>query len=424
MAIKALRGTYDIFPPQSKLWQKVENLARELFCLYGYGEIRTPIFEQTELFTRSIGENTDIVSKEMYTFQDRKGRSITLRPEATAPVVRAYLQHNMNQTSQICKLSYIGPMFRYERPQAGRNRQFYQLGTELIGSTNPYYDAESIALAYEFIRRLGIEGPVVKINSVGDAESKSNYGNLIKEYLAPRINSMCGDCQTRIEKNPLRVLDCKNPNCKEHLAGVPSLLDSLSESSKSHFNKVEKYLNAMEIPYTIDNYLVRGLDYYTDTIFEIVHSNLGSQDALGGGGRYNNLVKEMGGPSTGAVGFAFGIDRLILVLEALGKQQAQTDDKIDLFILNLDESVFQQHIKLIQQLRKKNIKTDICAETKSMKAQMRSANKLNARFVIIRGKDEIENNVIKIKNMNDKTEETISIIHDDSLLNAVLERIN
>ena len=424
MAIKALRGTYDIFPPQSKLWQKIENLARELFSLYGYGEIRTPIFEETKLFSRSIGENTDIVSKEMYTFQDRKGRSITLRPEATAPVVRAYLQHNMQQLSQICKLSYIGPMFRYERPQAGRNRQFYQLGTELIGSTNPYYDAESIALAYEFISRLGINDPVVKINSVGDAESKSNYGNLIKDYLAPKIDSMCGDCKIRIEKNPLRVLDCKNPSCKEYLAGAPSLLDSLSESSKTHFEQVRKYLEAMEIPYTIDNYLVRGLDYYTDTIFEIIHSNLGSQDALGGGGRYNNLVQEMGGPSTGAVGFAFGIDRLVLVLEALADQNTQNDDDIDLFILNLDESVFTQHVKLVQKLRQKNIKADICTESKSMKAQMRNANKVNAKLVIIRGQNEIDNNVIKIKNMNDKTEETISITHDDSLLNAVLERIN
>lgn len=423
MAIKALRGTYDIFPPKSKLWQKVENLARELFDFYGYGEIRTPIFEQTSLFSRSIGENTDIVSKEMYTFQDKKGRSITLRPEATAPVVRAYLQHNMQQLNQICKLSYLGPMFRYERPQAGRNRQFYQLGTELIGSANPYYDAESIALAYDFISRLGIKCPAVKINSVGDTQSKSNYATLIKNYLSPKISSMCDDCQIRIEKNPLRVLDCKNPSCKEHIANAPSLLDSLSETSKTHFDKVREYLETMEIPYTIDNYLVRGLDYYTDTIFEIIHSNLGSQDALGGGGRYNNLVQEMGGPSVGAVGFAFGIDRLILVLEALGQLGPKTNSGLDFFILNIDDSVFNQHIKLIKRLREKNIKIDICAENKSFKAQMRNANKLNAEFVIIRGSDEIENNVIKIKNMNDKTEETISITDDDSLFNAVLERI-
>ncbi|MDX9703231.1 MAG: histidine--tRNA ligase [Candidatus Auribacterota bacterium] len=423
MTINALRGTYDICPPASYIWEYVEQEARRLFGQFGYGEIRTPIFEETRLFTRSIGENTDIVSKEMYTFADRKGRSITLRPEATAPVVRAFLQHKLYSVSPLNKFFYIGPMFRYERPQAGRNRQFYQLGTEILGSNHPYYDAESIALAHQFLCVIGINNPTVKINSVGDLESKKLFGKMIQTKLMPQQSLLCADCQTRLEKNPLRVLDCKNPSCKEYIKDLPRLTDNLSPASKEHFAQVLRFLDSMNIPYVIDNCLVRGLDYYTETIFEIVHSNLGSQDALGGGGRYNNLVEEMEGPSTGAVGFAFGIDRLVMVLEQLRPELATDRQQLDCYILNLEPSVFTEHVALVHKLRKTGIRADICTEEKSMKAQFRAANKLNARFVVIRGKEEIEKNIFSIKNMNEANEEKISYTDENTLFEILRERI-
>ena len=423
MTINALRGTYDIYPPVSYIWEYIEQEARALFGQFGYGEMRTPIFEETRLFTRSIGENTDIVSKEMYTFADRKGRSITLRPEATAPVVRAFLQYKLYSISQLNKFFYVGPMFRYERPQAGRNRQFYQLGTEILGSTHPYYDAESIGLAHQFLCKIGIDNPVVKINSVGDVDSKRKFAEMLQNKLMPHQRELCADCQTRLEKNPLRVLDCKSPHCKQYLQDLPLLVDHLSDTSKKHFEQVQEYLKAMDIPYVIDNCLVRGLDYYTETIFEIVHSNLGSQDALGGGGRYNNLVEEMEGPATGAVGFAFGIDRLVIVLEQLKPELATERDQIDCYILNLEPSVFTEHTALIHKLRKEGIKADICTEEKSMKAQFRAANKCNASFVVIRGKDEIDKNIVLIKNMNDASEEQVACTGDSTLFDVLRERI-
>ncbi len=423
MTINALRGTYDIYPPSSYIWEYIEQEARALFGQFGYGEMRTPIFEETRLFTRSIGENTDIVSKEMYTFADRKGRSITLRPEATAPVVRAFLQHKLYSTSQLNKFFYVGPMFRYERPQAGRNRQFYQLGTEILGSTHPYYDAESIGLAHQFLCKIGIDNPVVKINSVGDVESKRKFAEMLQAKLMPHQRELCADCQTRLEKNPLRVLDCKSPNCKQYLQDLPLLVDHLSDTSKQHFQQVQEYLKAMDIPYVIDNCLVRGLDYYTETIFEIVHSNLGSQDALGGGGRYNNLVEEMEGPAIGAVGFAFGIDRLVIVMEQLKPELAAERDQLDCYILNLEPSVFTEHAALVHKLRKEGIKADICTEEKSMKAQFRAANKCNATFVVIRGKDEIDKNIVLIKNMNDANEEQIACTGETTLFDVLRERI-
>jgi len=418
--ITSLRGTYDILPPQSRIWERVEHKARELFDVYGYSEIRTPIFEDTRLFTRSIGENTDIVSKEMYTFSDRKERSITLRPEATAPVVRAYLQHKIHQTEPLSRFFYIGPMFRYERPQAGRNRQFYQLGTEILGSENPYFDAESISLAVTFFKNIGIDNINVKLNSVGCKDCKINYSKILKDYFMPKIDQMCDDCKIRHEKNTLRILDCKVPTCRQQMTNIPILSDNLCEECENHFTKVKSYLESMEVPYIIEPYLVRGLDYYTNTIFEITHSHLGSQDALGGGGRYNNLVEEMGGPSTGAVGFAVGIDRLIIVLEKI--KESTEINYLDLYILNLENSVFVENVKIVHQLRQANIKVDLCPEEKSMKSQFRTANKLNARFVLIRAKNEIENNIVKLKNMVTNTEEEIQI-DNVNIIDEISERV-
>jgi len=420
--ITSLRGTYDILPPQSRIWESVEQKARELFARYCYSEIRTPIFEETRLFTRSIGENTDIVSKEMYTFADRKGRSITLRPEATAPVVRAYLQHEIYKNEPLSRFFYIGPMFRYERPQAGRNRQFYQLGTEILGSENPYFDAESISLAVTFFKNIGIENINVKINSVGCKECKINYGRVLKDFFQPNIGHLCNDCTIRHEKNTLRMLDCKNPKCREQMKDIPKITDNLCTECENHFSQVKEFLNSMDISFHIEPYLVRGLDYYTNTIFEITHSHLGSQDALGGGGRYNNLIEEMGGPKTGAVGFAVGIDRLVIVLDKI--KGADISDFIDLYILKMEGSDFAQNVKIAHLLRIAGLKVDLCTEEKSMKSQFRTANKLNSRLVLIRGKNEISNNLVKLKNMNTNTEEEIkvnSIIDYDLLIKNIIE---
>lgn len=423
MDIKALRGTYDILPPRSALWEWAETKARETFSLFGYSEIRTPMFEETRLFSRSIGENTDIVSKEMYTFADRKGRSITLRPEATAPVVRAYLEHQMYQQSSLHRLFYIGPMFRYERPQAGRNRQFYQLGTEILGSTHPYYDAESISLIIFFLNSVGITDTKVKLNSVGDAQCKQNYSGVLKEYFRGRISGMCPDCAVRYEKNTLRILDCKVPECKAVIKDAPPISEHLNPDSKAHFDTVKAYLDSMEIEYSLDPCLVRGLDYYTNTIFEISHTYLGSQDALGGGGRYNNLVEQMGGPSTGAVGFAVGIDRLIIVLETIKQGKNSDETPLDLFILNVDNAVFTRNIELLTKLRYHNVRADVCTEEKSFKAQMRQANKLNARYVLIRGANEISAQKVKLKNMETGTEEELHITDTETFLKQLVERI-
>ncbi len=423
MNIKALRGTYDILPPQSSLWEQVEQTAREIFSLFGYSQIRTPIFEQTQLFSRSIGEATDIVSKEMYTFPDRKGRSITLRPEATAPVVRAFLEHKLYTRPMPQRLFYIGPMFRYERPQAGRNRQFYQLGTEILGSTHPFYDAESIALAVNFFKNAGIKDMTVKINSVGDTESKQNYTRILKSYFKDKLDNLCPDCTTRYESNTLRMLDCKVASCRQIIKDAPPIDQNLNEESKIHFDTVKSYLDTMGINYTLDPCLVRGLDYYTNTIFEIAHNHLGSQDALGGGGRYNNLVKQLGGPDTGAVGFAVGIDRLIIVLEQLLNQDYIPKNSLDLYILNMDNAMFLKNVKLLHLLRTDKIKTDLCTEQKSFKAQMRTANKLGARFVLIQGQNEIDKNIVKIKNMETGTEEDIPVTEQDSLSQRLAERI-
>ncbi|MCP5462092.1 MAG: histidine--tRNA ligase [bacterium] len=424
MDIASLRGTYDIFPPQSRIWESVELEARRIFNVYGCSEIRTPIIEDTRLFTRSIGEGTDIVNKEMYTFPDRKGRSITLRPEGTASVVRAYLQHSLYKDQGLCRFFYIGPMFRYERPQAGRNRQFYQLGTEFLGSTHPYYDAESIALLTTFFKTLGITDAVVKLNSVGSRSSKENYSLSLKDYFAPFIKSMCEDCITRFEKNTLRILDCKNPACRETIKGAPSTEHALNQEDAEHFHSVKEYLCAMNVRFEIEPRLVRGLDYYTNTIFEVVHTRLGSQDALGGGGRYNNLVEEMGGPSTGAVGFAVGIDRLVMVLEKiLSSQETALSDSLDVYILNPNDSLSADHIVMLHALRSCFVKADMCTEQKSFKAQMRTANKLNARFVLIHGEDEIRQSIIKLKNMTQKTEEIIPYTTFYTAVEKVIERI-
>ncbi len=405
--IKALRGTYDILPPESGLWQKVEQTARELFSRYSYSEIRTPAFERTELFVRSIGEATDIVEKEMYTFQDKKGRSLTLRPEGTACVVRACLEHKLlAQQGALQKLYYLGPMFRYERPQAGRQRQFYQIGVELFGTYSPLADVEVIAMMVRFFESLGLKGLSVDINSLGDAESLVNFKENLRKFFEPQLKELCADCQRRFEKNILRVLDCKNPDCKKIASSpeIPTMKNSLTEEAKQHYETVLEILEKTGISYKENQKLVRGLDYYTHTIFEVTHSSLGAQDALGGGGRYNNLVEEFGGQPTGAVGFAIGVERLILALKNLETfAPGQTNS---VFFVSFDEPALTENIVFAEELRKAGITAVTGYKKQSVKAQMRQANNLGAKWVIMRGEEERAKNSVKIKNM-ETGEETV-----------------
>ena len=406
--IKALRGTYDILPAESGLWQKVEQTARELFAKYGYNEIRTPAFERTELFVRSIGEATDIVEKEMYTFQDKKGRSLTLRPEGTACVVRACLEHKLlAQQGALQKLYYLGPMFRYERPQAGRQRQFNQIGVEMFGTYSPLADVEVIVMMVRFFESLGLKGLSVNINSLGDAESLGNFKENLRKFFEPQLKELCTDCQRRFEKNILRVLDCKNPDCKKIASSteVPTMRNSLTDEAKQHFESVLEILNEIGISYNENEKLVRGLDYYTHTIFEVTHSSLGAQDALGGGGRYNNLVKEFGGPPTGAVGFAIGVERLIIALKKL--EQTESSEKISVFFVSFDEPALIENIVFAEKLRQAGISAVTGYKKQSVKAQMRQANSLGAKWVVMRGEDERLKNSVKIKNMETSEEKIV-----------------
>jgi len=410
--IKALRGTYDILPPETTLWQKVEQKTRELFESYGYGEIRTPVFERTELFTRSIGEATDIVEKEMYTFQDRKGRSCSLRPEATACVVRACLEHKLlNQQGKIHKFFYIGPMFRYDRPQAGRQRQFNQVGVELFGSYSPLADAEVITMMVRFFESLGLKNISVNVNSLGDKESVENYKNKLKEFIQPKLGELCSDCNRRFEKNILRLLDCKVPSCKEIFGSpeMPVITNSLSDVSLEHYKAVLSALKDVNVNFVEEPGLVRGLDYYTETIFEITHNSIGAQSALGGGGRYNNLVKEIGGPATGAVGFAIGVERLILALKQL--DIPEEDQKEIIYLVSFDEEAIRENLVFADELRKKGLTAITGYQKLSVKAQMRQANNIGAKFVVMRGEDERVQDSVKVKNM-ETGEEKITPVQD------------
>ena len=406
--IKALRGTYDILPPDTTLWQKVEQKTRDIFSSYGYGEIRTPIFERTELFTRSIGEATDIVEKEMYTFQDRKNRSCSLRPEETACVVRACLEHKLlNQQGKILKFFYIGPMFRYDRPQAGRQRQFNQVGVELFGSYSPLADAEVITMMVRFFESLGLKNVSVNINSLGDKESMENYKNELKNFLQPKLDDLCPDCKRRFEKNILRLLDCKNPSCQEIYSSsdMPEIKDVLSDSSREHYETVLEALKDVNVDFVEQPRLVRGLDYYTETIFEITHNSIGAQDALGGGGRYNNLVKDIGGPETGAVGFAIGIERLILALKQL--DISEEDQAKIIYLVSFDEEAIRENLVFADELRKEGLTAMAVYQKLSVKAQMRQANNIGAKFVVMRGEDERNQDAVKVKNMETGEEKIV-----------------
>ena len=394
---QAIRGTYDILPDEAALWQKIEETSREVFGRFHFGEIRTPVFEATELFTRSIGQATDIVSKEMYTFADKKGRSITLRPEATVCVVRALIEHPETFQNLPQKLYYIGPMFRYEKPQSGRNRQFHQIGVEALGSYQPGMDAEVIVLLLALLEQLGLKGVKTEINSVGCPECRPAYAKALKGFLTGIASALCEDCRERSEKNPLRVFDCKVPACIEKLQGAPVLLDSICGKCAEHFQKLRALLDASKVSYQINKRLVRGIDYYTKTTFELRHSSLGAQDAIAAGGRYDGLVEELGGPPTGAVGFALGVERFAMAMKSAGVAPAA--QRIDAFVVSVGPEAYLANTVLCGDLRRQGFTVEIDHEGKSVKAQMRQADKLRVRYALIRGEDELKKGHVAVMHM-------------------------
>lgn len=396
--IQSIRGTKDLLPEEIKNWQFVESAFKTVSEKFGYEEIRTPIFEKTEVFARGIGEDTDVVNKEMYTFSDRSGDSMTLRPENTASIVRSMLQHKMMNTNPIMRLWYSGPFFRYERPQKGRQRQFHQYGAECIGSNNPESDAEMILLAVEIIKYLKIKDYKILLNTLGDSESRNNFRQALVGYFSEHSAELSDDSKKRLESNPLRILDSKNKNDIEISKNAPNILDHLNQKSKDHFEQVKSYLDECVVKYEINPHLVRGLDYYSHTVFEFQSSVLGAQDSFGGGGRYNNLFEQLGGKQTPAIGFAMGVERLLLILEQADLLDYEIN-KPDAYIVTTDSELISHSVRIANELRSSGriVITDVLQ--RSMKAQFREANKLQAKNVIIIGEDELSRNSVNIKNM-------------------------
>ncbi|MGI9953478.1 histidine--tRNA ligase [Moorellaceae bacterium AZ2] len=392
------RGTEDILPGTSEKWYYLEEKARFLCRLYGYREIRTPIFEHTELFHRGVGDTTDIVEKEMYTFYDRSERSLTLRPEGTASVVRAFLEHRLYSGVLPVKLFYLGPMFRYGRPQAGRLRQFHQFGVEVFGSRDPGVDAEVIALAMDFYRQVGLKNTELHVNSVGCPACRAVHRDKLKAYLLPKLAELCPTCQSRFERNPLRIFDCKSEACQELLAGAPTITRSLCPDCAEHFQRVLRYLDDLGLKYILDEGLVRGLDYYTNTAFEITVPDIGAQSSIGGGGRYDGLVEACGGPPTPGIGFGLGLERILLALETQGKEIEVTSG-VDVLVAAAGPGLDRAALGLLKTLREHHIAADKDYMDRSLKAQMKYAHRYPARLVIILGEEELEQGKVTVRNL-------------------------
>lgn len=402
MSIRLPRGTQDILPGDVEKWQLIEKKAREICEKFQYHEIRTPIFEQTDLFLRSVGDTTDIVQKEMYTFDDRGGRSLTLRPEGTASTVRSFVEHKMfGYANQPVKLYYMGPMFRYERPQAGRYRQFVQFGVEAIGSDDPAIDAEVIALAMSLYKEMGLKKLKLIVNSLGDKDSRQAHREALINHFQPRIGEFCSDCQNRLEKNPMRILDCKQDRDHELMKFAPSIIDYLNEESKVYFNKVQQYLTSLGIEFEVDSNLVRGLDYYNHTAFEIMSDaeGFGAITTLCGGGRYNGLTEEIGGPEAPGIGFALSIERFIAALDA-EKVELPLNNGIDCYIVSLGEDAKDYTVGLLNKLRQAGFSAERDYLDRKIKAQFKAADRLQAKFVAILGDDELKANKINLKSMD------------------------
>lgn len=423
MLTQAPKGTKDVLPSEVYKWHYVESLIREICALNGYKEMRTPTFEHTELFQRSIGETTDVVQKEMYTFEDKAKRSITLKPEGTAPFVRSFIEHSLFNEVQPIKAYYIIPCFRYEQPQSGRLREFHQFGIEAYGSKDPSIDAEVINVAMMLYNRIGIKNLEVRVNSVGCPKCRKDYNEKLKAYLAPKLVNLCETCKDRFHKNPLRIIDCKEEKCKAQLIDTPFMLDNLCQDCKDHFDGLKQSLEILGIDYIIDRKIVRGLDYYTKTAFEIVSNDIGAQGTVCGGGRYDGMIEECGGPSTPGIGFGLGLERLLMVIENQGVVIPQPVT-MDIYIANMGEAAATEALRLVNLLRNNGIKAEKDFMSRSLKAQMKYANKMNARYVVVIGEDEIKNNRIKVKNMSSGAEEEIAInALSDYLKNKLQEEI-
>lgn len=420
--IKMPRGTQDILPQDSAKWRYIENRLHTLMELYNYKEIRTPIFESTELFARGVGDSTDVVQKEMYTFKDKGGRSLTLRPEGTAAVVRSYIEHKMQgEPNQPIKLYYNGPMFRYERKQKGRYRQFNQFGVEAIGAENPSIDAEILAMVMHIYESFGLKHLKLVINSIGDSESRKEYNEALVKHFEPVIDTFCSDCQSRLHTNPMRILDCKIDRDKEAVKNAPRITDYLNNDSKSYYEQVKLHLDNLNISYVEDPNLVRGLDYYTHTAFELMIDNPeydGAITTLCGGGRYNGLLQLLDGPDETGIGFALSIERLLMALDEEGISLDVSED-FDLFVVTMGEDADRYAVKLINDLRRNGIRVDKDYLNRKIKGQMKQADRLNAKYTVVIGDQELENNVIGVKNMISGETENVQL---DELINYFKNR--
>jgi histidyl-tRNA synthetase len=404
----------DILPDESGWWQKVENAAREVLGNFGYREIRTPVLEKLELFARSIGESTDIVEKEMYAFEDRNGERLALRPEATASIVRSYVQHSLHTDSAFQKLYEIGPMFRHERPQKGRYRQFHQIDAEVFGIDGPMIDAEMMHMLSLLMDRIGISGLVLNINTLGCPDCRQTYREILKDFLTAKGDQFCEDCLRRRETNPLRVLDCKVERCRTLLESAPLLIDYICEDCRAHFEAVKDYLEKLGTRYEVNPRIVRGLDYYMRTTFEVITDRLGAQNAIGGGGRYDGLVRDLGGPDVPAIGFAIGMERLIMLLQQEHREQVRAPL---VFIASLGEQPRARAFELVQQFRGRGLEAEMDYEGRSLKSQMRRADKSGARHVLIFGEDELTGRQIQLRDMRTKTQQVLPL---DDLVESML----
>jgi histidyl-tRNA synthetase len=409
LTIKGLKGFKDILPDEVPLWQMVEQKARNIFHRYGFTEIKVPILEKTDLFVRTIGENTDIVEKEMYTFEDRNGASITMRPEGTAPVIRAYIENGLNVRSPVQRLYTTGPMFRHERPQKGRLRQFHQLSVEVLGSNSPKVDAEVMAMAWQLLQEIGLLASL-EINSLGCPACRPSFKEALSSFLASRLDHLCDDCQRRSKVNPLRVLDCKSDNCQKQYEAAPSVLNHLCRPCEEHFQEVRQGLTLLDIPYSVNSFMVRGLDYYTRTTFELITGDLGAQSAIGAGGRYDGLVRQLGGPDVPGIGFAMGMERLIMLLSQQGDLDIGPD--LDLFVIAMGDAATEKGFAMLQKFRAMGLRVLMDHEGRSMKKQLKLADKHNARFALFLGEDELAKKEATIKNMVSGEQLGVSLTDD------------
>lgn len=415
------RGTEDILPADSPLWQRMEQAAREVCAAFGYGEIRTPVFEDTALFQRGVGDTTDVVQKEMYTFEDKGGRSITLRPEGTASLARSFIENSLYADPQPTKLFYLISCYRYEKPQSGRLREFHQFGIECFGGTSDATDAEVITLALSFFQKLGVEGLKLNLNSIGCPVCKKDYNEKLRAYFTQHKEKLCETCHGRLEKNPMRIIDCKSEICSAIAKDAPKMIDHLCPDCKEHLDKTLAYLDAVGIDYTINPDIVRGLDYYTRTVFEITSDALGAQSTVCGGGRYNGLVEELGGKPTEGIGFAVGLERLAMIMKSQGLSDTTQKKTPRLYIAAIGDSADLTAMKLVYDLRQKGIwaERDLCE--RSVKAQMKYANKLGAAYSMVLGDDEITKGCAELKNMADGTSSLVELNTDaiDTIIKEV-----